>query len=143
MNNTDRLWLMVKMLRDNYEKELFSQRKKQKINQNCFLTGELSQSEFEAKKAVCEIGISMYEFSKRLRVVYDKGIETEAIHETVELGISNKLLSWSKPRRYDVEKGAIGQNIVLSEEGFKAIHEEGIQRVIAITHSSYLPKFRG
>lgn len=130
---------MMKMLSDNYEKELFNQRKQRKNIES----RSLDKDPQEAQDAVCEIGISMYEFGRRLRIVYDRAIETEAIHETVELGIKNNLLRWGKPRRYDTEKGLVGKNIVLSEEGFKAIREEGTQRAIAITHSSYLPKLRG
>ena len=132
------------MLRDNYDKALFQQQRKRKGTQNRSLTKEeLQICELEAKAAVCEIGISMYEFRKRMRTIYDRTVETDAIHEAVELGITNKLLLWGQARRYDEEKGLVGQNIVLSDEGFKAISEEGTQRTMTITHSSYLPKLRG
>jgi hypothetical protein len=39
---------MVKMLSDNYEKELVSQRKKHKMNQDCTLQSELSQCDVES-----------------------------------------------------------------------------------------------
>jgi hypothetical protein len=141
MNVADRLWLMMKMLKENYDSELYRQQRLRIGTRPRSLTPEEMQlCRAEARKAVCETGISMYRYSKHLKTRYNRTIETEAIHQAVELGISNKLLQLSQPRRYDVEKGSVGQNIALTEKGFEAIFETGTERVMTIIHSIYIPK---
>jgi hypothetical protein len=141
MSPSERLWLMMKMLRENYDSELYRQQRLQTGTRSRSLTTEEMQlCRAEARKAVCEIGISMYQYTKHLKIRYRRTIETEAIHQAVELGISNKLLQWSQPRRYDAEKGFVGQNIVLTERGFEAIFEKGTELTMTLIHSIYIPK---
>jgi hypothetical protein len=141
MHVTDRLWLMMRMLKETYDGELYRQQRLRKATRPGSLTKEEAESCIaEAKKVVCEIGISMYKFRQHLRTRYNRTIEQEAIHQTIELGISYNLLQWSQPRRYDDEKGLVGRNIVLTEQGFEAIFEKGTERVMTVTHSIYIPK---
>lgn len=96
--------------------------------------------EAESKKVVREIGISMYEFRRRLATRYNRTIENEAIHQAIDLGIEQQLVQWGQPKRYDTEKGLVEHNIVLTERGFESIFQKGIELVMTLTHSVYIPK---
>lgn len=141
MNPIDRVWLLIKMLKENYDNELSRlQRISMGPRPRPLTPEEKQECQVGAKKAVCETGISMYKFSKFLKSRYRKTIETEAVHHAVELGIRNGLLSWSNPRRYDMEKGAVGQNIVLTEKGFDAIFQKWTEIHLAMINSLYMPR---
>jgi hypothetical protein len=140
MHVTDRLWLMMKMLKENYDGELYQQQRLRKARSASLTEEEVQSCQAEAKKIVCEIGISMYEYSKRLRIRYNRTIEQEAIHHAIELGISFNLLQWSQPKRYDAEKGLVGRNIVLTENGFETLFDKVMELNMNMTHSLYMPK---
>jgi hypothetical protein len=136
MNTLDRLLLMMKMLRENYDSELRQQRFRMSVRNRSLTPEEIKSCEMEAKKVVCEIGISMNQFRRR----YSKTIENEAIHQAINLGIERELVQWSQPKRYDAEKGSEGRFIILTEKGFEYIFQEGVELVMTMTHSLYIPK---
>jgi hypothetical protein len=141
MNISDRLWLMMKMFRENYDNELYRQERILIGARPRPLSSEEKQlCQAEAKKVVCEVGISMYQFGRRMETRYNRTIETDAIHQAVELGVEKQLVQWSRARRYDSEKGPMGRNIVLTEKGYETIFEKGIELVMTIAHSLYIPK---
>jgi len=134
---------MIKMLKENYDNELSRLQKKKMGSRNRSLTLEETQECLEgAKKVVCEIGISMYQFRKFLNSRYQRKIENEAVHQTVEKGIELGLLQWGAPRRYDTLKGGEWKNIILSEKGFEHVSNSGFNLALTMMHLSYMSKPR-
>ncbi|HSV49655.1 MAG TPA: hypothetical protein VLH35_05005 [Candidatus Acidoferrales bacterium] len=138
MNTLERVWLMIKLLKENYDNALSIQQRMLMGPHPRQLSNEEKQvSQIEAKKVVCEVGITMYQFNKYLKSRYKKTAENEAIHLAVKQGEELGLLKLGNPRRYDADKGLQGQNIVLTEEGFIKIFDQGFYFVINATHAMY------
>lgn len=134
---------MVKMLKENYDNELSRLQKIRMGYRNRQLTADEKQECLKgAKRAVCEIGISMYQFSKYLYTRYQRTVENVTIHQAVDKGIELGLLQWGTPRRYDPDRGGEWQNIILTEKGFEAIGQPGIEIALTTIHLSYMPRPR-
>lgn len=134
---------MIRMLKENYDSELSHLQKRKMGSRNRPLTtAEKQECQEGAKKAVCEIGISMYQFKKYLEGRYKRTIENDAIHQAVDKGMEQGLLLWGAPRRYDINRGAEWQNIMLTEKGFEAISQPGFNLALTTIHLTYVPKPR-
>jgi len=112
--------------------------KKKGVYNRAISDDEKRKCQEEAKKMVCEVGVSMYKFLRRFSDLYHKAIEYDAIHETVNNGRDWGFLEWSSPRRFDYEKGKEWRNIVLTEEGFKLINEPTFRKVMNIYYLFYV-----
>ena len=143
MSTVDRMWLLIKMLKETYDNELSRQQRRLKNEQNLLTEEDKNSCNEIAKKAVLVTGISMYQFNQLLKKRYQRTAEYPAIHQTVNKGIENGFLKWGAPRRIDFERGEEGQNIVFTERGFEIINQTGTQLAITTIHSAYLPKIRG
>lgn len=135
---------MMRMLKENYDIELSRlQRAKRDAGNRSLGAEEKQECEEGARKVVCEIGISMYEFEKNLKNRYKRTIENEAIHQAVAKGMELGFLQWGTPRRYDREKGGTWQNILLTEKGLGTIKDTGFNAALTVIHLAYMPKSRG
>jgi hypothetical protein len=134
---------MIRMLKENYDNELSRlQKKKMGVHNRSLGIEEKQECEEVAKKVVCEIGISMYQFKKTLLSRYKRTIENEAIHQAVDEGKELGFLRWGAPRRYDTGRGGEWQNIVLTEKAFEAIKDPGFNSALTMMHLSYVLKPR-
>jgi hypothetical protein len=134
---------MFKRFAEFYNSEWSNQQKARIGIRNRVLTqDEIGSCQEEAKKVVCEIGISMYQFRRWLDERFYLTIENQAIHEAIEEGIKLKWFAWSQARRYDPMKGKERFNVVLTAEGFKLLSDIGFQIAVNAVYSSYLSKSR-
>jgi len=134
---------MFKMFEEFYNSEWSNQQKTRIGIRNRVLTqDERRRCQEEAKKVVCEIGISMYQFRKWLDERFYLTIENQAIHEAIEEGIKLKWFVRSQPRRFDPMKGKERFNVVLTDEGFRLLTDTGFQIAVNAVYSSYLSKSR-
>jgi hypothetical protein len=140
MGDTDRVFLMLNYFLDLYNNELFRLKRKE-----LKLSPKLTEDDIKinAKKIVCNIGISMYKFEHHLQTIYNKSIQQKAIHSTVDKGIVMGFLNWGSPYSYDEEHGMERKNIVLTEDGFKSLFEPGQLRVMKTLRAAYLANFGG
>lgn len=140
MGDTDRLFLMLNYFLDLFNNELSFLKRKQ-LNQ----TSKLSQDDLQinAKKIVCNIGISMYKFEHHLQTLYGRTIEQRAIHSTIDKGIKMGLLNWGSPYSHDEESGAERKNIVLTEDGFKSLFEPSQLKIMKTLRAIYLVNLEG
>lgn len=88
------------------------------------------------------ISWSISQYEKRLNNLYGRTIEQKTIRSTVEKYIQAGFLQWSIPHRYSEEKGPERKNIVLSEEGFNLLSEQGSLKLIKTMHATYLAASR-
>lgn len=143
MSRIDKLYLMIRMLKENYETALTNlQKQRAGISNRSLSSDERQACEEAARKAVCEIGISMYDFRNRLSRRYDKSVEYPTIRQTVDIGIEQGYLAWTDPRRYDQEKGFTNRHIVLTEKGFDSIRQPFFIAALTMVHSVYISKPR-
>jgi hypothetical protein len=134
---------MLKLFKENYDNALSFHQKKLMGSRNRPLTSEEEEACLKrAKEAVCEIGVSMYQFRKFLNTRYKKTVENEAIHQAVEKGIAQEWLQWGSPRRFDSDRGEELRNIILTEKGFEIIRTPGVQLAISFIHTSYVDRPR-
>ena len=137
----DRVYLMFRMFGEFYNSEWSNQQKTRIGIRNRVLTeDERRRCQEEARKVVCEIGVSMYQFRKWLDERLYLTIEHQAIHEAIEEGIKHKWFVRSQPRRFDPMKGKERFNVVLTDEGFRLLTDTGFQIAVNAVYTSYLSK---
>jgi hypothetical protein len=134
---------MFKMFGEFYNSEWSNQQKARIGTRNRVPTeDERRKCQEEAKKVVCEIGVSMYQFRKWLDERLHLTIEHQAIHEAIDEGIENKWFAQSQPRRFDPMRGMERFNVTLTDEGFRLLTDRGFQIAINAVYTSYFSKSR-
>jgi hypothetical protein len=139
IGSIDRMWLMVKLLKEAYDNEFT--RYGRKYSGTGLTDQQQEECQKAAKKAICQTGLSTYRFTQLFKSHYQRVVENEAIHQAVEKGIENELLGWGEPRSLDFSgKNPELRNIILTEKSYQLFGQYGFELFLASIHSAYIEK---